>query len=113
MNIDMARGLTTAPAAHDAIIRHDWTMGEVTELFAQPFADLIHRAQTIHRTHFDANEVQMSTLLSIKTGGCPEDCGYCSQSAHFDTGLKASKLMGVEEVLVQARAARDAGATRY
>jgi len=78
-----------------------------------PFSDLLFRAQTIHRAHFDPNAVQMSRLLSIKTGGCAEDCGYCSQSAHYPTGLKASKLMEVERVLTEARKAKDAGATRY
>jgi len=78
-----------------------------------PFIDLLFRAQTIHRAHFDPNAVQMSRLLSIKTGGCAEDCGYCSQSAHYPTGLKASKLMEVERVLTEARKAKDAGATRY
>ena len=78
-----------------------------------PFADLIFRAQSVHRRHFSANEVQISTLLSIKTGGCPEDCGYCPQSAQHDTGVKATKLMDVDAVLADARAAKDAGATRF
>ena len=78
-----------------------------------PFNDLLFRAQTVHRQNFDPNRVQLSRLLSIKTGGCPEDCGYCSQSIHHQTGLKASKLMEVERVIAEARAARDAGATRY
>jgi len=94
-------------------IRHDWTRAEIQALFDLPFADLMHRAQTIHRQNFDPNRVQLSTLLSIKTGGCPEDCGYCSQSAHFESGVKAEKLMAVETVLADARKARDAGATRY
>ena len=94
-------------------VRHDWTRAEIAALFDLPFADLIHRAQSIHRQNFDPNRVQLSTLLSIKTGGCPEDCGYCSQSAHFETGVKAEKLMAVETVLADARRARDAGATRY
>ena len=100
-------------AAMDAEIRHDWTREELAALFALPFADLIFRAQSVHRRHFAANEVQISTLLSIKTGGCPEDCGYCSQSAHHATGLKASKLMEVSEVVADAKAARAAGATRF
>ncbi|MCF4165539.1 biotin synthase BioB [Zavarzinia compransoris] len=95
------------------ILRHDWTRNEVDALFRLPFADLIFEAQTAHRRFFDANEVQMSTLLSIKTGGCPEDCGYCPQSAKFDTGLKASKLMAVGAVLEEARRAKEAGASRY
>jgi biotin synthase len=99
---------TLLPAA-----RTDWTRAEIAAIFDLPFADLLFRAQGVHRAAFDPNQVQMSTLLSIKTGGCPEDCGYCSQSAHHDTGLKASKLMEVEAVLAEAKAARDAGATRY
>ena len=75
--------------------------------------DLLFQAQTVHRRHFDPNKVQLSRLLSIKTGGCPEDCGYCSQSAHHASGLKASQLMEVERVVAEARKARDAGATRY
>ncbi|KSV77349.1 biotin synthase [Sinorhizobium sp. GW3] len=78
-----------------------------------PFNDLLYRAHTVHRAQFDPNTIQMSRLLSIKTGGCAEDCGYCSQSAHYPTGLKASKLMEVERVLAEARQARDGGATRY
>ncbi|MGC9953179.1 MAG: biotin synthase BioB [Rhizomicrobium sp.] len=94
-------------------IRHDWTREELAALFALPFADLMFRAQTVHRRHFAANEVQISTLLSIKTGGCPEDCGYCSQSAHHESGLKASKLMDVSAVVADAKAAKHAGATRF
>jgi len=94
-------------------IRHDWQKDEVSALFALSFNDLLFKAQTVHRNHFDANEVQISTLLSIKTGGCAEDCGYCPQSAHFDTGVKASKLMETEEVLAEARKAKAAGASRF
>jgi len=94
-------------------LRHDWTREEVEALLALPFNDLIFRAQQVHRQWFDPNEVQKSTLLSIKTGGCPEDCGYCNQSAKFDTGLKASKLMEVQKVLEGARRAKEAGASRY
>jgi biotin synthase len=97
----------------DLGLRHDWTRAEIQALFDLPFADLIFQAQTIHRRHFDANEVQMSTLLSIKTGGCPEDCGYCSQSAHFETGLKATKLMEVQAVVQAARRAKEGGASRF
>ena len=93
--------------------RSDWTREEISALFAQPFADLMFRAQSVHRAHFDANQVQTSTLLSIKTGGCPEDCGYCSQSTKNETGLKASKLMEVEAVRADARAAKAAGASRF
>ncbi|WP_339710294.1 biotin synthase BioB [uncultured Sphingosinicella sp.] len=94
-------------------IRTDWTRDEVAALFDLPFADLMFEAQTVHRAHFDPNAVQLSTLLSIKTGGCPEDCGYCSQSASAETGLKAEKLMDVDAVLAEARAAKDAGSGRF
>jgi len=90
-----------------------WQLAEVEALYALPFMDLVFRAQQVHREHFDANEVQLSTLLSIKTGGCAEDCGYCPQSAHFETGVEASKLMALEEVLQAASAAKDQGATRF
>lgn len=99
-------------AANDGL-RHDWQATEIAALFDMPFNDLIFQAQTVHRRHFDANKVQMSTLLSIKTGGCSEDCAYCPQSAHFDTDVKAGKLMAVQSVLGEARRAKDAGATRY
>lgn len=94
-------------------IRNDWTLGEVRELFALPFADLIFRAQQVHRAHHDPNRVQVSTLLSIKTGACPEDCAYCPQSVRYDTGLEAEALMEVGTVVARARAAREAGATRF
>lgn len=89
------------------------TQEEASRIYNQPFNDLMFEAQTVHRKHFDANAIQMSRLLSIKTGGCPEDCGYCSQSAHAPTGLKASKLMEVQRVLEEARKAKESGATRY
>lgn len=94
-------------------IRHNWTRDEVLALFDQPFADLMSRAQALHRAHHDANAVQVSTLLSIKTGGCPEDCAYCPQSARYATGLKAEKLMPLDIVLDKARQAKAAGATRF
>jgi len=94
-------------------IRHDWTQDEVLALFRLPFNDLVFQAQAAHRAHFDANEIQISTLISIKTGGCPEDCAYCPQSAHFDTGLMSQKLMVKEEVVAQAQRAKEAGATRF
>jgi biotin synthase len=94
-------------------IRHDWTSAEALALYDLPFMDLLFRTQSVHRTSFDPNKVQMSRLLSIKTGGCAEDCGYCSQSAHHKTGLKASKLMEVERVITEAKKAKAAGATRY
>jgi biotin synthase len=90
-----------------------WSVAEVEALFALPFAELMHQAQTVHRTHFDPTEVQLSTLLSIKTGGCPEDCSYCPQAARYDTGVEASKLMEPEAVLEAARRAQAAGATRF
>jgi biotin synthase len=90
-----------------------WTVDSVAALFELPFNDLLFRAQQVHREHFDANAVQLSTLLSIKTGGCEEDCAYCPQSAHFDTGLKAEKLIPLEEVMEAARAAKQNGATRF
>ena len=93
--------------------RNDWTRGEITALFDLPFNDLLWQAQQVHRAHHDANAVQLSTLLSIKTGGCAENCGYCSQSASFDTGLKAEKLMGVDEVMAAAREAKAAGSERF
>lgn len=97
----------------DPDIRRDWTLAEVHALFALPFNDLLFRAHTLHRRHFDPNAVQVSTLLSIKTGACPEDCKYCPQSARYHTGLKAEKLMDVEDVVAQAQRARDSGATRF
>ncbi len=93
--------------------RHDWTLDQVQAILDLPFNDLLLRAQTVHRAHFDPNRVQVSTLLSIKTGACPEDCGYCSQSAHHDTGLERERLLPLEEVISAARAARDEGATRF
>src|SRR6201985_2434137 len=93
------------PALDDITPRSDWTRAEIAALFALPFPELMFRAQSIHRRHFDPTQVQISTLLSIKTGGCPEDCAYCPQSSAHDTGLKASKLMDVETVLAGGRAA--------
>jgi len=93
--------------------RHDWSQAEVLALFRQPFNDLIHQAHAIHRQVFDPNEIQVSTLLSIKTGACPEDCAYCPQSNRYQTGLDAEQLMAVEQVLEDARRARDTGSTRF
>ena len=93
--------------------RHDWTRDEVRALFKLPFPELMFRAAQVHRACFDPTEVQISTLLSIKTGGCPEDCAYCPQSAQYDTGVKAEKLMSLDAVLVEARAAKTAGASRF
>ncbi|MDT8375378.1 MAG: biotin synthase BioB [Mariprofundaceae bacterium] len=94
-------------------MRYDWSVDEIEALFELPFNDLMFRAQQAHRAHFDANEIQLSTLLSIKTGGCPEDCKYCPQSARYDTGLEKEMLMAREEVLANARAAKEKGATRF
>ncbi len=94
-------------------IRHDWRDAEIAALYELPFNDLLFRAQQVHRAHFDPNRVQVSTLLSIKTGRCPEDCGYCPQSVRYDTGLEDEPLLPVDEVLAQARAARERGASRF
>ncbi|MBV8322513.1 MAG: biotin synthase BioB [Hyphomicrobiales bacterium] len=106
--------MTIAASERDlAVVRHDWTRGEVRALFELPFPELIFRAQRIHRRHFDPTEVQISTLISIKTGGCPEDCAYCPQSSHYQTSVKAEKLMRVDAVVAAARAAKNAGASRF
>ncbi len=97
----------------EAVIRHDWTREQVAALFALPFNELLFRAHTVHRAHHDPQAVQVSTLLSIKTGGCPEDCGYCSQAARYHTGVQAQKLMSVDAVVARARAAKEAGASRF
>ena len=94
-------------------IRSDWTLAEVRELYALPFADLLFHAQSVHRRHFDPNQVQVSTLLSIKTGACPEDCAYCPQSIRYDTGLERESLMNPGTVIERARAAKANGATRF
>jgi len=96
-----------------AALRHDWTAAEVRALHDLPLLDLVYRAQTVHRETFTAGEVQLCSLLSIKTGGCPEDCGSCPQSARYDTGVEAQRLLSVGEVLAGARRAREAGATRF
>jgi len=93
--------------------RHDWTLDEVEALFARPFTELVFAAAEVHRRWFDPTEVQLSQLLSVKTGGCAENCGYCSQSAHFDTGLKATRLMEPEAVVAEAARARAGGAQRF
>lgn len=98
---------------HPETIRHDWTRKEVQALFSLPFNDLLFEAQTVHRRYFNPNEVQVSTLCSIKTGACPEDCAYCPQSARYDTGLEKERLMQVEKVIDEARAAKNSGATRF
>jgi len=106
--IDFAPPATTARP-----LRNDWTQAEVEQLFELPFAELLFRAHSVHRANFDPNEVQLSTLISIKTGGCPEDCGYCAQSARYETGVAATKLLSTEDVIEDAKRAQAAGATRY
>ena len=101
------------PLDTETAVRHDWTMGEAEALYHRPFNDLLFDAQTLHRRYFDANQVQLSRLISIKSGGCPEDCAYCPQSAGYDTDVTAEKLMEVDKVVAAARQARDDGATRY
>ena len=96
-----------------SVTRHDWTLTEVQALYALPFNDLIFQAQTIHRENFDPNQIQVSSLLSIKTGSCSEDCGYCPQSARYDTGLKSENLMPIDEVLKAAQRAKEQGASRF
>ena len=93
--------------------RHDWTRAEIEALFDLPFPELVFRAAGVHRQHFRADEIQLSQLLSVKTGGCAKNCGYCSQSAHFETGLNASKLMPADEALAAARRAKAGGAQRF
>ena len=102
-----------APLPADSTPRTDWTTQEIAALFALPFPELMFRAMTVHRRNFDPGEVQISTLLSIKTGGCPEDCAYCPQAAQYDTGVTASKLMDVKAVLADAARAKAAGASRF
>src|SRR6476660_7554213 len=103
----------TVPLSAPGLPRHDWTREQVRALFAAPFPDLMFRAAQVHRENFDSSEVQISTLLSIKTGGCPEDCAYCPQSAKYDTGVKAEKLMRLDAVLAEASAAKASGASRF
>ena len=100
-------------ALDPALPRYDWTLAEIEALFELPFAELVFRAASVHRRWFDPSEVQISQLLSVKTGGCPENCGYCSQSRHFETGVKATKLMEVDQVLADAAQAKAGGAQRF
>jgi biotin synthase len=102
-----------SPVARHPVAQRVWSVAEVQALLELPFSDLIFQAQTVHRAHFDPNLVELATLLSVKTGGCPEDCGYCPQSVHFDTGVEAGKLMGVAAVREAAERAKAAGATRF
>ncbi len=101
------------PAAAASAPSGPWTIDAIQALLDKPFMDLLFQAHTVHREHWPAGDVELATLLSVKTGGCPENCGYCPQSAEFDTGVKAQKLMSVQEVTAAAQAAKDAGATRF
>src|SRR6187551_1810745 len=103
----MSTTMTHQPA------RYNWTRADILALFDLPFNDLLFRAQQVHREHFDPNQVQVSTLLSIKTGACPEDCKYCPQSGHYNTGLEKEKLLEVEKVIEEARAAKANGSSRF
>lgn len=94
-------------------LRHDWSRSEIKGLFDLPFMDLVFKAQSVHREHFDPNQIQMSTLLSIKTGACPEDCKYCPQSGHYNTGLEKEKLLALEKILGEAKLAKASGASRF
>jgi biotin synthase len=104
---------TAQSPSTDMAVRHDWKRSEIDALFALPFNDLLFQAASVHRGHFDPNAVQVSTLLSIKTGACPEDCKYCSQSGHYNTELEKEKLLEVARVVEEAQAARDKGASRF
>ncbi len=110
---DRRLSLGQSPNAGASQVRHDWTREDVRALFALPFPELMFRAALVHRENFDPAEVQISTLLSIKTGGCPEDCAYCPQAARYDTGVEAEKLMSLEVVLAEARTAKAGGASRF
>ena len=100
-------------AQDGSAVRHDWTREQVLSLFNQPFNDLLFDAQVVHRQHFDPNQVQLSTLLSIKTGACPEDCKYCPQSARYDTGLEKEKLLQIQQVIEAAKVAKASGSSRF
>src|SRR5262244_2860768 len=97
----------------EAVVRHDWIREEVRTLYNTSLIDILFQAQAVHRQYFQPGEVQLCQLLSIKTGGCPEDCAYCPQSAHYETGVEAEKLMRVDAVIAEARAAKTAGASRF
>jgi len=106
--------LTTLPTSGDIpAIRHDWSVGEIESIYTAPLLDLVHRAQTVHRGHHAPNQVQGCVLLNVKSGGCPEDCAYCPQSAHYPTGVERYELMSVDDALDAARRARAQGATRF
>lgn len=101
------------PARQSSLIRHNWQLAEIKALYQLPMNDLLFQAQSVHRQYFDANRVQTSTLMSIKTGACPEDCAYCPQSGHYDTNLDKQQLVAIEQVINQAKQAQQAGATRF
>ena len=109
----MASSVEDRPQGSAPDIRHDWTRAQAEALLALPFSELLYRAHGLHRRYFDPAEVQLSTLLNVKDGGCPEDCGYCAQSARYDTEIKAKKLMALDDVVAKARAAKQAGAQRF
>jgi biotin synthase len=109
----MSLAADASPQALASCLRHDWTRVQLRALFDLPFPELMFRAQSVHRQNFEPAEVQISTLLSIKTGGCPEDCAYCPQSSRYNTGVRAEKLMALDTVLAEARAAKSAGASRF
>jgi len=111
--IPQTQQLSPAASSASAPAAQPWTVAEVEALFAMPFMDLVWRAQQVHRQHFDANEIQRSTLLSVKTGGCSEDCGYCSQSARNKAELEREKLMPIEDVVAAAKKAKEKGASRF
>jgi biotin synthase len=111
--MDNAVEVERSTICNSGVVRNDWTRIEAEMLYALPFGDLMFKAQSIHRSNFDPNHIETASLLSIKTGGCPEDCGYCSQSAHYDTGLRAIRLMDKADVIATARRAKDAGAARF
>jgi len=110
---NIAKSQITQPNIQANTLRHDWQQSEVEALFTQPFNDLLFQAQTIHRQFFDPNEVQLSTLLNVKTGACAEDCAYCSQSARYDTGLERDPIMPINQVVAEAKAAKAQGASRF
>jgi biotin synthase len=113
MSAHLSQNRETRLEGEPGEIRHDWTKAEAQALFALPFNDLIYRAHALFRKHFDPNQVQLSTLLNIKSGGCPEDCKYCAQSVRYDTALKPEKMLDLQAVVAAARAAKEAGAGRF
>jgi biotin synthase len=111
--IEKPQPITLHRPAKPAVAAGPWSVQAIQDLLDLPFMELLHRAQTVHRAHFPEGDIELATLLSVKTGGCPENCGYCPQAAEYDTGVEASKLMSVAEVTEAAQAAKDAGATRF